>query len=144
MFQRLFPWPPLPPLPSPIPFSHALMHTQFVFILELHVYFLNFAPPPSPLSLFRERTLQVYSIYSRKPAPLVHSLLAGLGATHVVIEDVWCWKRYRPGCALHEVWDVVDPDNQDKPVFCESVKDHTPDQFKLVFLNKSYRILQLL
>ena len=96
------------------------------------------------LSLFRERTFLVYSIYSRKPPAVIHSLLAGLKVTHVVIEDVWCSKRYRRGCALYEVWDSIDPDNQDKQVFCELVKDHAPDQFKLVFLNKSYRILQLL
>ena len=96
------------------------------------------------LSFFRERTVLVYSIYSRKPPAVIHSLLAGLKVTHVVIEDVWCSKKYRPGCALYEVWDNIDHDNQDKQVFCELVKDHTPDQFKLVFLNKSYRILQLL
>ena len=86
----------------------------------------------------------MYTIYSRKPPEEVHSSLKGLGVTHVIVEDVWCNKRYRPGCALHEVWDEVDPDNQQGSIFCQSIQDHIPSQFKLVFKNRSYWILQLL
>ena len=71
-------------------------------------------------------------------------MLKELGVTHVIVEEVWCSKQYRPGCALPEVWDQIDPVNRNKPVFCETIKERVPSQFKLVFINQSYRILQLL
>ena len=88
--------------------------------------------------------MKVYTIYSHKPSAEVHSTLKELGVTHVVVEDIWCAKQYRGGCAFHEVWNLIDPDNRDKPVFCDIIKENIPDQFKLVFKNPSYRILQVL
>lgn len=64
--------------------------------------------------------------------------------THVVVEEPWCKKRYRPGCSFAEVWDEEDVINQGRPQFCQLIHESVPDQFKLVFSNDIYKVLQLL
>lgn len=86
----------------------------------------------------------VYTIYSRKPSTEVHSILRSLKVTHVVVEEAWCFKSYRAGCSFREVWDHIDPANRDNPVFCEALAQDIPQEFKLVFENNSYRVLQLI
>lgn len=86
----------------------------------------------------------MYSVYSRKPSAEIHSKLSQLLVTHVVVEQPWCKKRIRRGCSLAEVWDEEDPINQGKPQFCQMILQTIPDQFKLVFSNDVYVVLQLL
>lgn len=45
----------------------------------------------------RNRTKQVYTIFSRKPSSEVHSILRAMSVEYVIVEDGWCEKRYRPG-----------------------------------------------
>lgn len=101
---------------------------------------MTYCPPPS---LPRNRTKYVYMIYSRKPPMEVHSVLQGMGVKYVVVEDGWCSKQYRPGCAFHEVWDYEDTENRERPVFCELLRHTIPPPFLLVFENKTYRVLQV-
>ena len=63
-----------------------------------------------------------------------------MAVNYVIVEEVWCTKQYRPGCAFYEVWDVEDPANRDRPVFCQLLHDHIPPPFKQVFLNRTYRV----
>lgn len=63
--------------------------------------------------------------------------------THVVVEEPWCKKRYRPGCSFAEVWDELDPVNQDRPQFCHLIKETVPEGFEQAFANSIYRVLKL-
>ena len=86
----------------------------------------------------------VYSVYSRQPPEEIHRKLSSLLVTHVVVEEPWCKKRYRPGCSFAEVWDEMDPDNKDHPQFCQLILETIPKPFELVFSNNIYKVLKLL
>ena len=51
----------------------------------------------------RERTKQIYTVYSRRSSVTIHATLRDLQADYVIVEDIWCHRQYRPGCAFHEV-----------------------------------------
>ena len=51
----------------------------------------------------RERTLLVYTIYSKRPPGTIYSNLRGLGAEYVVMETSLCNAAYRDGCAFRDV-----------------------------------------
>lgn len=91
----------------------------------------------------RERTRLVYTVYSRKPPTEIHRVLSMLHVTHVVVEEPWCNKRYKPGCSFADVWDEEDPANQERPQFCQLIHQTIPDHFQLVFSNSIYKVLQL-
>ena len=57
---------------------------------------LIFNPP-------RERTKQIYTVYSRRSSDTIHATLRDLQADYIIVEDSWCHRQYRPGCAFHEV-----------------------------------------
>ncbi len=88
--------------------------------------------------------MSVYTVYSRQPPAEIHRQLSALLVTHVVVEEPWCNKRYRPGCSFAEVWDEIDPGNRERPQFCQSILHTVPEQFELVFSNSIYRVLKLL
>ena len=85
----------------------------------------------------------VYSVYSRQPPETIHRQLATLLVTHVVVEEPWCQKRYRPGCSFAEVWDEINPENRERAQFCQLIRETIPPQFELVFSNSIYRVLKL-
>jgi len=90
----------------------------------------------------RERTKKVYQTYSRKPCSEVHKALENMQVTHLIMEDSWCIKRYRPGCALPEVWDIEDPSNKDRPACCSLLR-HSPKPFRKLFSNDQYVVLKV-
>lgn len=94
--------------------------------------------------LYSERTQAVYTVYSHQSPQTVYESLQGLLVTHVVVEEPWCFKRYKTGCSFSEVWNEIDPAHQNLPQFCQQLQDSVPEQFKLVFSNNVYRVLQLL
>ena len=47
------------------------------------------------------------------------------------------------GCSFKEMWDEEDPDNQERPMFCELLESHVPPPFHLAFSNSAYRVLQV-
>ncbi|PIK41594.1 putative C-mannosyltransferase DPY19L1 isoform X2 [Apostichopus japonicus] len=91
----------------------------------------------------RERTLKVYSIYSRKPTREVYSTLRDMRVQYVILEYSWCVRRYRPGCSLPEIWDVEDAENRGKEPTCMRLKRNAGPFFKEVFKNSEYTILKL-
>lgn len=44
----------------------------------------------------------MYTIYSQRNSETIHRNLLKLKAEYVVVEDAWCEKQYRPGCAFHD------------------------------------------
>ena len=95
----------------------------------------------SRLFLTRNCTKNMYTVFSWKSPSEIHSILHEMAVNYVIIEDAWCTKQYCPGCAFYEVWDEEDPDNRDRPVFCQLLHSHIPPLFKQAFLNKTYRVL---
>lgn len=43
--------------------------------------------------LYRERTLKVYSIFSRQPPEQVYATLLGMGVDYVILDEAWCFQR---------------------------------------------------
>ncbi|XP_025095968.1 probable C-mannosyltransferase DPY19L1 isoform X2 [Pomacea canaliculata] len=91
----------------------------------------------------RERTKKVYTMYSRKPASEVKRLLKELGVQYAILENSWCIRKTRPGCAMPEIWDLEDEENQGKEPLCTLLKQNPGLHFKRVFRNSVYDVLQV-
>ncbi|KAL5007371.1 hypothetical protein ScPMuIL_016177 [Solemya velum] len=91
----------------------------------------------------RERTMKVYSMYSRKPPKVVYDTYMALGVDYAVLENSWCIKRSRPGCGMAEIWDLEDVENRQREKVCNLLKEDPAPHFRRVFRNKIYDILQL-
>ena len=86
----------------------------------------------------------MYTIFSRKPVSEIHAILHGMGVNYVISEDGWCKRTgIRSGCSFKEMWNEEDPDNQERPMFCELLGSHVPPPFQLAFSNSAYRVLQV-
>jgi hypothetical protein len=93
----------------------------------------------------RERTKQVYTMFSRRPASQVHKALADLRVEYVVLSAPWCLTTERGGCALTEVWDIEEPGIRDQgnaPV-CPVLWNRPPLPFLSVFHNDEYKVLRV-
>uniref|UniRef100_A0A7M5WVY2 Uncharacterized protein n=2 Tax=Clytia hemisphaerica TaxID=252671 RepID=A0A7M5WVY2_9CNID len=90
----------------------------------------------------RARTKRVYQMYSRKPCEFVHDEIKAMGVTYYVFEDSWCFRSFRDGCALPEVWDIEDPKNKGRPSCCSLIRQN-PGRFKIIFSNKTYVVLKV-
>ena len=86
----------------------------------------------------------MYSVYSRKPPAVIQETLLSLGVSHVIVEGAWCHKSYKEGCSFGELWDVEDPSNRLRPLFCDLVSSEEVEGFRAVFRNNDYTILQVL
>lgn len=91
----------------------------------------------------RERTMKVYSMYSRKPPAQVKRTLKSMGINYTVLEDSWCVRRTKPGCSMPELWDIEDIDNRGKTPTCHLLKQNPEPYFKISFKNNVYTILKL-
>lgn len=90
----------------------------------------------------RARTKRVYQMYSRKPCQFVHDEVKAMGVDYFIFEDSWCYRSFRPGCSLPEVWDVEDPENRERPSCCSTIRNN-PDRFKIMFQNDVYVALKV-
>ncbi|XP_072427109.1 dpy-19-like 1, like isoform X1 [Chiloscyllium punctatum] len=91
----------------------------------------------------RERTKQVYAMYSRKSAEEVKNGLIRLGVDYFVFEDSWCLRKTRPGCSMPEIWDVEDAHNAMKPPLCSILSKSPAPHFTPVFQNDVYKVLKI-
>ncbi|XP_028327166.1 dpy-19-like 1, like [Gouania willdenowi] len=91
----------------------------------------------------RERTKQVYSMYSRMSVETVKKNLVELGVDFFVLEDSWCTRRTRPGCSMPEIWDVEDPENMGKTPLCTHMSRNSRPHFTTVFSNDIYKVLKV-
>ncbi|XP_069031034.1 dpy-19-like 1, like [Embiotoca jacksoni] len=92
----------------------------------------------------RDRTKQVYSMYSRMSGETVKGNLMKLGVDFFVLEDSWCTRRTRPGCSMPEIWDVEDPENVGKIPLCIHMSRNSRPHFVTVFYNDIYKVLKVL
>ncbi|XP_051878731.1 dpy-19-like 1, like isoform X2 [Pristis pectinata] len=91
----------------------------------------------------RERTKQVYAMYSRKSAEEVKNGLLRLGVDYFIFEDSWCLRKTREGCSMPEIWDVEDVENAKKTPLCSVVSQSPGPHFIPVFQNDVYKVLKM-
>ncbi|XP_042903558.1 protein C-mannosyl-transferase DPY19L1 isoform X2 [Parasteatoda tepidariorum] len=93
-------------------------------------------------SKLRERTKNVYQIFSRKPIKKVYDTLLSMKVKYVILERSWCFGRRREGCAMVDLWDIEDPENKDKENLCQRIVKN-PYPFRKVFRNAMYTVLEI-
>uniref|UniRef100_A0A8C6U8R9 Dpy-19-like 1, like (H. sapiens) n=1 Tax=Neogobius melanostomus TaxID=47308 RepID=A0A8C6U8R9_9GOBI len=91
----------------------------------------------------RERTMLVYSMYSRMSGETVKNNLMKLKVDYFVLEDSWCTRRTRPGCSMPEIWDIEDPENVGKVPLCTQISRNSHPHFTTVFANDVYKVLRV-
>ncbi|CAB3403251.1 unnamed protein product [Caenorhabditis bovis] len=100
----------------------------------------------------RERTLKVYSMFSKKPIAEVHRTLKSMGVDYFVFQLMNCANdERRPQCAYRGMWDENDPKNRDRTSLCDlwilaaNSKDSTRiAPFKIVYnTNNNYIVLKV-
>jgi hypothetical protein len=94
----------------------------------------------------RERTLLVYTLYSKRDPQIIYSNLEKFEVDYAVIERPWCSnKSYRPGCAFENIYLKMFPEDQVNPIFCLSILNSTQIfNFKKVYENSIYSVLYLI
>ena len=74
---------------------------------------------------------------------MVHKTLVDMDLDYFILEDSWCVRKTRDGCALPQVYDLEDTEfRQNKPV-CEILRTKPAPYFKEIFKNQHYTILKL-
>lgn len=93
----------------------------------------------------RERTKQVYTVFSRRDPSSVLMSLQELRVEYLVMSGPWCLTTQRGGCALTEVWDIEEPELKErgKQPVCPILWERPPKPFVKVFQNKEYAVLQI-
>ncbi|XP_078400526.1 protein C-mannosyl-transferase DPY19L3 isoform X1 [Cetorhinus maximus] len=108
----------------------------------------------------RERTKQIYQIYSRNSPEEVYSILRLYGTDYILLEDSICYeRRHNRGCRLRDLLDIAnghvmdgpganDPDLKPSPYprFCDEIKSSKPPYtiyFSRVFKNKTFHVYKL-
>jgi len=91
----------------------------------------------------RERTMKVYSMYSRQELGEVRDTFLQMGITHFVLEDSWCIRKTRDGCQMPEIWDIEQPWNKGKTPACAIARRNPSPYFTEVFKNGVYTILKV-
>jgi len=91
----------------------------------------------------RERTKQVYSMYSRKTLEQVRDIVQDMGVTHYILENSWCVRKTRDGCQMPEIFDIEEPELAGGIPACAVARNNPEPYFTEVYKNDVYTILQL-
>uniref|UniRef100_A0AC35UB26 C-mannosyltransferase dpy-19 n=1 Tax=Rhabditophanes sp. KR3021 TaxID=114890 RepID=A0AC35UB26_9BILA len=100
----------------------------------------------------RERTLKVYSIFSKKPVKDVHGVLKEMGVKFVILQPHNCQGHppLKPHCSYRSMWDLQDPTNQENVSMCDLIQQtiQTKDQsfispFYIIYNQRNYIVLQV-
>ncbi|XP_033761456.1 probable C-mannosyltransferase DPY19L1 [Pecten maximus] len=91
----------------------------------------------------RERTKDVYTMYSRKPAEEVKKILKKRKVQYAILEESWCNRRSSVGCSMPEIWDIEDKANRGKQPLCQKLLHNAEPHFKRVFRNNVYQVLKV-
>lgn len=100
----------------------------------------------------RERTLKVYSMFSRKPVAEVHQTMKKMGVNYFIFQLMNCSNdERRPECVYRGMWDEEDPKNSGRTSLCDlwilaaNSKDNSRiAPFKIVYNpNRNYIVLKV-
>uniref|UniRef100_A0A1I7URB1 C-mannosyltransferase DPY19L1 n=1 Tax=Caenorhabditis tropicalis TaxID=1561998 RepID=A0A1I7URB1_9PELO len=100
----------------------------------------------------RERTLKVYSMFSKKPVAEVHKTMKKMGVNYFVFQLMNCSNdERRPECVYRGMWDEEDPKNSGRTSLCDlwilaaNSKDSSRiAPFKIVYNpNRNYIVLKV-
>uniref|UniRef100_A0A914BX01 Uncharacterized protein n=1 Tax=Acrobeloides nanus TaxID=290746 RepID=A0A914BX01_9BILA len=98
----------------------------------------------------RNRTMKVYSLYSRKPIHEVYQTLKSMRVDYYVFQPHNCQPNPRKGCSYIEMWDLVDPTNINKPSLCDIIHDSLQNNniniiqpFETVYNSRFYVVFKL-
>ncbi|OQR75628.1 protein dpy-191-like [Tropilaelaps mercedesae] len=96
-------------------------------------------------SEIRAKTVNIYTLLSRKSLREVYGHLKKLSVRYIVISRSWCRGKMRTGCALVDIWDQLDPTNRYKTQVCDRLASgETEKLFDIVFHNDEYTMLALM
>ncbi|XP_002131981.2 protein C-mannosyl-transferase DPY19L1 [Ciona intestinalis] len=91
----------------------------------------------------RERTMKVYSMYSRRTLEQVRDTVEAMGVDYYVLEDSWCVRKTRDGCQMPEIWDIEEPENMGKRPACAVARANPKPWFQVVYKNDVYTVLKV-
>ncbi|KAL7299964.1 hypothetical protein TKK_0007280 [Trichogramma kaykai] len=96
----------------------------------------------------RDKTLNVYEMYSRKSVSEVHDTLKKLQVDYLIIDETQCYGigYWKSGCKMIELWDLMDRGasrGAGKLPVCPILYRGNAHPFRRVFENRSYVVLQL-
>ncbi|KAI1729167.1 q-cell neuroblast polarization domain-containing protein [Ditylenchus destructor] len=101
----------------------------------------------------RNRTLHVYSMYSRKPLSEVYDILKSLSIAYYIFQPSQCTDSHpKAGCTYIEMWNLEDPVNSYNAPVCNFIvdaiatgKDSKIYPFKVVYVTpaSSYAVIKL-
>uniref|UniRef100_A0A1I7YHB2 C-mannosyltransferase n=1 Tax=Steinernema glaseri TaxID=37863 RepID=A0A1I7YHB2_9BILA len=70
----------------------------------------------------RDRTLKVYSMFSKKPLLQVHKTLVDMKVNFFIYQAGWCQPHHsRPECSYRSMWDLEDPENKERESLCDVI-----------------------
>ncbi|CAI2349418.1 unnamed protein product [Caenorhabditis sp. 36 PRJEB53466] len=100
----------------------------------------------------RERTLKVYSMFSKKPIGEVHQTMKEMGVNYFIFQLMNCSNdERRPECVYRGMWDEEDPKNSGRTSLCDlwilaaNSKDYSRiAPFRIVYNpNRNYIVLKV-
>ncbi|VDK85751.1 unnamed protein product [Onchocerca ochengi] len=99
----------------------------------------------------RNRTLKVYSLFSRKPLREVYDALKEMGVNYYIFQPNWCDPRAsKSECSYRAMWDLHDPANRKRESLCDLILDVLNGRrleafapFKIVYSARSYIVFEL-
>ena len=106
----------------------------------------------------RERTYQVYTMFSRRPAEviiisfvrkfnyllqLVHKALMDLQVDYFILEEGWCVRGKGTPCSLANMYDIEDVEFRGNEAVCHAIHKDPAPYFKRIFRNPTYHILEV-
>uniref|UniRef100_T1JAJ8 C-mannosyltransferase DPY19L1 n=1 Tax=Strigamia maritima TaxID=126957 RepID=T1JAJ8_STRMM len=90
----------------------------------------------------RERTKQIYTMFSRKPLDQVHKTLRSLKVKYAILDYQWCYRGSRSGCSMLDVWDREDVNRIGHVPVCDQIRTN-PGSFNIVFKNDMYVVIEI-
>ena len=62
---------------------------------------------------------------------------------YFILEDSWCTRSTKDGCALPVVYDLEDVEYRGKQPCCAIIRDNPEPFFKALFKNQHYTVLKI-
>ncbi|KAK6620588.1 hypothetical protein RUM43_010880 [Polyplax serrata] len=91
----------------------------------------------------RERTMKVYSVFSRQNPEQVYATLVAMGVDYVILDEAWCYPRSKPNCSMVDLWDLVDHENRGNEPVCPKLFEGNSGPFIRTFANEVFVVLSL-